>query len=242
MKRKLSIAGAVFSGVMLAFVFLFWITKEMDEKILRTNFWLYTIIFVFCSYRLYRGEDYFAEQKRLKKEQKLMDRENRQRAKDQVELDKLNRKLDAGVAIADFKAQIIYGLPVPEGAVFNFRMDSDGVLIKINENTKFFIPSNRVIGANSVVKKDVVQVVKSSYGKAAFGGLLFGDAGAIIGGMPESKFKDKYTSLYIFAYKTKEGTDSTLLFMADDEWEADRFVKHMRLLKPVAEEDKVIEL
>lgn len=160
----------------------------------------------------------------------------------EAKLQKMDRRYEQGKDICSFGASIVYGLPVPEGTVVKTVLSRDGLRMVVSKDVTYTIPMNRIIGANSMVKKDVVQTIKSDYGKAAFGGLLFGDAGAIIGGMPESRFTNRYTTLYVFAYKTKENEDATMIFMADFEFEADKMINYIKRLKPVDEGSKVIEL
>lgn len=171
---------------------------------------------------------------RISKKQNALEKE--------LKLQKMDKRYEAGKNIASFSAAVMYGLPVPEGTEVKTVLNRDGLRMEASKDVIYTIPTERIIGANSMVKREVIQVMKSDYGKAAFGGLLFGDAGAIIGGMPESKFANRYSRLYVFAYKTKTGDESTIIFMADFEYEADKMVNYIKRLKPVSEDSKVIEL
>lgn len=95
------------------------------------------------------------------------------------------------------------GLPVASGINCKLTVYNDRIDIMCSGGT-FNIPKERVLAFDSVDEKQLEYVSKQSISKAIAGGLLLGDAGAIIGGMPKVSAREYKIPYLAIIYKSKD--------------------------------------
>ena len=119
------------------------------------------------------------------------------------------------IAVASANVRHVGGLPVPgnipcEVTVFANRLEMQ------SSSQKFRVPMERVIGAESYVDTEMRQHIKRNTGGAIVGGLIFGGAGAIVGGMPESRYQREISKFNLLVnYLTPEGTVEAVIFTSE---------------------------
>ena len=78
----------------------------------------------------------------------------------------------------------------------------------------FTIPHERIIDIDFITKTNIEEKQKSVVGRAIVGGMLFGGAGAVVGGLSGQGIRadTTYTIVFAITYETKGGKVSSLLF------------------------------
>ncbi|WP_291580881.1 hypothetical protein [Clostridium sp. UBA6640] len=106
------------------------------------------------------------------------------------------------------KAEVMHNGGLPMGEVLcNLYLCKDVFLIKAFTGEEFKMNIDNIMYSYAAYEKETI------IEKAALGGLLSGNAGAIVGGMPKSKEKVENTHRYlIIGYKNKNSNDSMLIF------------------------------
>ncbi|GAA0122255.1 hypothetical protein UT300018_15710 [Clostridium faecium] len=135
------------------------------------------------------------------------------------------------------KIEVLHNEGLPMGEVLcNLYLCKDVFLIKAFTGEEFKINIDNIIYSYTTYEKETITEIKGSIGKAALGGLLFGNAGAIVGGMPKSKEKVKNINYYLMiGYKNKNSNDSMLIFkdcmMRSSIKDIDNFVNTIKEMK-----------
>lgn len=94
------------------------------------------------------------------------------------------------------------GLPVASGINCKLTVYNDRLEIMCSSGT-FNIPKERVLAFDSVDEKQLEYVSKQSISKALAGGMLMGDVGAILGGLPKLQAREYKIPYLAIIYKDK---------------------------------------
>lgn len=121
--------------------------------------------------------------------------------------------------ISDLNAlKVIYsthtsGLPVPSNILTHIYACEDKLVLE-TKNSHHEIPYERIIRYGAVTRRQVIEIEKSVIGRAAIGGLLLGNVGAIVGGMSgignKKQIKDR--NYLIINYINRDGHVSAISF------------------------------
>lgn len=93
----------------------------------------------------------------------------------------------------------IEGLPVPSGSNSQIYYCDDKIVIDSN-NSSFIIDINKVQDISIKTDREIEKHIVSSTGRAIVGGMMFGIAGAAIGGRAKTKKTEIVTSNLIITY------------------------------------------
>lgn len=90
-------------------------------------------------------------------------------------------------------------------------------VVSIGSNDRiasFTIPHERIIDIDFITRTNIEEKQKSVIGRAIVGGMLFGEVGAVVGGLSGQGTKSStvYTTLFAITYETKGGDVSSLVF------------------------------
>lgn len=119
--------------------------------------------------------------------------------------------------------KVIDGLPL-ENTEADVYVTFDDVYLIIEEKkvqgfktittNSFKVPLENVISTLLTTHKEVVEKSKSVIGRGVVGGLVFGPAGLLLGGMSGigSKNKTEYTKVYIISYVGSDGEVKNITF------------------------------
>ena len=155
---------------------------------------------------------------------------------------KRKEDVDAGNApvVQDMKTRHVVGLPVPEGAPCFVQVYTNRVAF-LSASKRFEVPVSRITEATMYTDTEMRQHIQSSLFQTMLGGAAFGEAGAIIGAMPHSKYKrviSKYNLMVNF--KAKDGSDSAIVITSNVNLKSMAKAIHPECKETV--EDRVVEL
>lgn len=155
---------------------------------------------------------------------------------------KHQKAVDSGEApmVEDYNTRHVVGLPVPDGAPCCVQVYKDRVAF-VTSGKQFSIPLSRVTGATTYTDTEMRQQIQSSLFQTMLGGAAFGDAGAIIGAMPHSKYKrviSKYNLMVSF--KAKDGSDSSIVVTSNVSLKPMAKAIHPECKETI--EDRIVEL
>lgn len=90
------------------------------------------------------------------------------------------------------------------------------------------------------IETEIKEKGKSPIGRAAVGGMLFGDVGAVVGAVSGqgSKQKKEYKRMFIISYRSKSGQDGFLRFEDKRQFKGEKLAKCLKDLCKI--EDNVI--
>ena len=126
------------------------------------------------------------------------------------------RRVSAGeMAVGSGEGRHVTGLPLPSGVPCSLKVYTNRLLIS-GSGQNFELPMGRVLGSQLYEDTEMRQHVKSSLGGIILGGIAFGEVGAIIGGMPESKYRKEISKYNLLvSYMTEASEPKALLFTSD---------------------------
>lgn len=109
----------------------------------------------------------------------------------------------------------VSGLSVPQGVSCVLAVTEAELGIRA-AGQNFRVPMERIFSVGESTDTETRQHIGSSLSQTLLGGLAFGDTGAIIGAMPQSKYK-KAVSRYnlVVSYRSEAGEVKSLIFSAD---------------------------
>lgn len=106
------------------------------------------------------------------------------------------------------------GLPIATNSACRLTIFQD--MIYFNSGSmEFKIPMDRVISMDIATKSQVEYIQKQSLSRAVAGGLLFGDVGVLLGGMPKSRAVERTESFLVITYNKGELIQFITLSEAD---------------------------
>lgn len=119
------------------------------------------------------------------------------------------------IPVGQGQARHVAGLPITTGVPCAMKIYSNRVSVE-GAGQLFEVPMGRVTGSQLYEDTEMRQHISRSLGGTILGGIAFGEVGAIIGAMPESKYR-KEVSKYnlLVSYTTEENEPKALLFTSD---------------------------
>lgn len=95
------------------------------------------------------------------------------------------------------------GLPIAVNSACQLTIFQD--MIYFNSGTmEFKLPMERIISMDIATKSQVEYIQKQNLSRAVAGGLLFGDVGVLLGGMPQSEPVERTESFLVITYSKEE--------------------------------------
>lgn len=145
-------------------------------------------LFAIISSFVYRAKDkkIFLRQQNLKAQKHIFDVKN-----------------NISPIVEDIFCKHCNGLPIGENSPCRLTIFQDMVYFYCG-TMEFKIPMERVISMDIATKSQIEYIQKQSLSRAVAGGLLFGDVGALLGGMPQSKAIEKTESFLVITYRKEE--------------------------------------
>ncbi|KQX69242.1 hypothetical protein ASD40_01710 [Paenibacillus sp. Root444D2] len=108
----------------------------------------------------------------------------------------------------------VEGLPVTENALVSLFSLNDRLHIEFSGN-KFELYSDKIITVKALTETEILEVSKSTIGRAVVGGILLGGLGAIVGGISgvgTKKKKGKTNNYLVINYHNKDSVPSVISF------------------------------
>lgn len=107
------------------------------------------------------------------------------------------------------------GLPVPAGVPCEVRVFSKHLEFSVAAQ-RYTVPMDRVTGAQEFNETEMRQYIKSSAFQTVLGGLAFGGVGAVVGAMPESKYRREVSKHNLLvSFLAENGTPSSVVLSSD---------------------------
>lgn len=120
------------------------------------------------------------------------------------------------IPVASGAVRHIGGLPVPTNVPCKMTVFADRMELT-SSSQDFRLSMDKVIGAEQFVDTEMRQHIQRNTGGAIFGGLMFGAAGAIVGGMPESRYRREISKYNILLnYVDDAGTIQAVVMTSED--------------------------
>ena len=121
---------------------------------------------------------------------------------------------------------IVDGLPIPEKSKVEVILEEEFIVInqikvsgfKLEPINTFKVKLENVLDITVSTEKEIIEMNKSVVGRGAVG-MIFGPVGAILGGMSgigTKKVVKKKDTLFVIAYKSKEGEIKNISFKVND--------------------------
>lgn len=95
------------------------------------------------------------------------------------------------------------GLPIAAHSACRLVIFQDRLYV-YSGTMEFRMPIERIISMDIATKSQVEYILKQDFSRAAVGGWLFGDVGAIIGGMPQSQEIERTEDFLVITYNKEE--------------------------------------
>ena len=110
-------------------------------------------------------------------------------------------------------ARLIHGLGVNTLSFVKMYFEADKVVVVLNQQ-KYFIPVERVLAVDFIDNKNIATKNKNVVGRGIVGGLLFGPAGLILGGLSGIGTKTAVTieTAFVVSFVNKNGEIDNLVF------------------------------
>ena len=119
------------------------------------------------------------------------------------------------IPAATRSARHVAGLPIPPGVPCHVEVYSDRLYIDGGSRT-FELPMSRVVGAQLYEDTEMRHYVESSLFQTMLGGAAFGATGAIIGAIPESKYRREIAKYNLLLnYTAEDGSPKAVVFTDD---------------------------
>lgn len=107
------------------------------------------------------------------------------------------------------------GLPVPSGVPCEVRVFSKHLEFSVAAR-RYVVPMDRVTGAQEFNETEMRQYIKSSAFQTILGGLAFGGVGAVVGAMPESKYRREVSKHNLLvSFLSEDGSPSSVVLSSD---------------------------
>lgn len=107
--------------------------------------------------------------------------------------------------------QHIFGLPIPSGVPCQVIVQGKSVILKSDAST-YSIPMSRIMRAREYPETEMRQYIESNLGRSIMGGLTFGPTGAIVGAMPETKYRRRiFKWNTMISYMSKEQSPQIII-------------------------------
>lgn len=121
------------------------------------------------------------------------------------------------------------GLPIPEGVQCYLHLTAAGLAVS-GAGTTFNLALEKIISISTKTDEEVQKQLVSSTGKAVAGAVLFGVAGAIIGGQPKEKQTVVYKNYMVITYKKDAAVAYLVFALSGTPMEAMPFITNFGLL------------
>lgn len=108
----------------------------------------------------------------------------------------------------------VLGLPIPSGVPCQVIVHGKSIVIQSDAST-YSIPTDRTISARVYPDTEMRQYMESSLGRTIMGGVAFGAAGAVIGAMPETKYRRSISKWNTMISYTAKDQTTQVIILAD---------------------------
>lgn len=125
---------------------------------------------------------------------------------------------------------------IPHGVFLTVSLNNDSITIE-NSDMSFTLEKSQIKSSGFFTEQDVTSKNKSVVGRSIAGGLMFGEMGAIIGGLSGVGNKNKtiHKKFVFITYQSSDKTDCGVVFEIED-YELRSALKFIEMTKVVAVE------
>jgi hypothetical protein len=125
---------------------------------------------------------------------------------------------------------------VPHGIFLTVTLNSDSITID-NSDMSFTLERSQIKSSGFFTEQDVVSKNKNVVGRSIAGGLMFGEMGAVIGGLSGVGNKNKtiHRKFVFITYQSSDKTDCGIVFEIED-YELRSALKFIEMTKVVVAE------
>lgn len=107
------------------------------------------------------------------------------------------------------------GLPIPAGSPCEVRVFSDRLEL-LGGGQLYQVPAQRLTGAQSYDDTEMRQYIRSSAFQTILGAAAFGGVGAVVGAMPESKYRREVSKHNLAVhFVSQDGTPASVVLSSD---------------------------
>ena len=118
---------------------------------------------------------------------------------------------DGKIPVCECKARHLAGLPIPKGVPCEATVYGPRLELRAG-GQNYVIPMERVINAQEYADTEMRQYLDSNFSSTLFGGLAFGEVGAIIGAMPKTKYRPAVSKWNVVVnFITKDGVPQAVV-------------------------------
>lgn len=125
---------------------------------------------------------------------------------------------------------------IPQGVLLTVSLKGETIAIE-NSDMSFILEKSQITNTGYFTEQDVISKNKSVVGRSIAGGLLFGQMGAVIGGLSGvgGKTKKIHRKFVFITYQSSDNSDCGIAFEVED-YELQPALKFIKMAKASAAE------